>query len=183
MHRTLFRSATLLAFLSACEGTATAPEPAPMMAGTGGLGGTAGTSGAGGAGGTGGTGGIAGGPAMLDSGLFPMDASHDAAPEGDGAADAANDASTVADAGYVEDPGDDGDGDLEIGEPYTRDPALTDLGNPEGREFNFKMALADSDIFKGDDATLDPGKPVRTERNIWATSRPPIKTATRRQCW
>ena len=138
-----------------------------MMAGTGGLGGNAGAGGLGGTGGTGGTGGIAGGPPMLDSGLFPMDASDDAAPQGDAGADAASDASTVPDAGYVEDPGDEGDGDLEVGDPYDRDPALTDLGNPEGREFNFKMALADSDIFKGDDATLDPGKPVRTERNIW----------------
>jgi enterochelin esterase-like enzyme len=29
------------------------------------------------------------------------------------------------------------------------------------------MALADSAIFMGDDATLDPNKPVRVERNIW----------------
>jgi enterochelin esterase-like enzyme len=71
------------------------------------------------------------------------------------------------DAGYVEDPGAEGDGDLEVAGPYTRDPSLTDLGNPEGREFNFKLALADSEIFKGDDATLDDSKPVRVERNIW----------------
>ena len=102
----------------------------------------------------------------LDAGPLPDSGGADAATD-DAAADAASDSSVPPDAGYTEDPGTEGDGDLTVAAPYMRDPDLTDLGNPEGREFNFKMQLADSDIFKGDDATLDPGKPVRTERNIW----------------
>ena len=103
----------------------------------------------------------------LDAGPSPDGGGGTDAAIDDAATDAAIDSSLPPDAGYSEDPGTEGDGDLTVSSPYARDPDLTDLGSPEGREFNFKMQLADSDIFKGDDATLDPGKPVRTERNIW----------------
>jgi enterochelin esterase-like enzyme len=142
-----------------------ASEPAVTATGgmTGGsLSGGGGGAGSGAASGSGGSGGSAVVVPMLDSGAPPQDAGVDSGAIEDAASDAA-----PVEAGYSEDPGDEGDGDLEIDVPYVRDPALTDQGNPEGREFNFKMALADSAIFKGDDATLDPGKPVRVERNIW----------------
>jgi enterochelin esterase-like enzyme len=57
-------------------------------------------------------------------------------------------------------------GDLVIGPEYTVDPDLKDQGNPKGKSFEFTMALADSRIFRGDDKTLDPKKPVRKERKI-----------------
>lgn len=47
------------------------------------------------------------------------------------------------------------------------DRDLTDLGNPKGKSFEFKMKLADSKIFRGDDKTLEPDKKaVRTDRKI-----------------
>jgi len=58
-------------------------------------------------------------------------------------------------------------GDFVIGPEYRIDPDLTDRGNPKGRSFEFTMALADSKIFRGDDATLDPKKPIRKERRIF----------------
>lgn len=61
----------------------------------------------------------------------------------------------------------DGNGDFVIGPDYELDPDLTDRGNPKGRSFEFSMALADSKIFRGDDSTLDPKKPVRKERTIF----------------
>jgi len=54
-----------------------------------------------------------------------------------------------------------------IGPEYTIDPNLTDLGNPKGKYFEFTMRLADSKIFRGDDSTLDPKKPVREQRRIF----------------
>jgi enterochelin esterase family protein len=60
-----------------------------------------------------------------------------------------------------------GNGDVVIGPDYKIDPDLTDKGNPKGKSFEFSMRLADSKIFRGDDATLDPKKPVRTERKIF----------------
>lgn len=59
------------------------------------------------------------------------------------------------------------DGDVMIGPTYHIDPDLTDKGNPKGKFFEFSMRLADSKIFRGDDATLDPKKPVRKERKIF----------------
>lgn len=48
------------------------------------------------------------------------------------------------------------------------DPALTDLGNPKGKSFEFTMQLSDSKIFRGDDSTLEPAKKaVRTERKVF----------------
>jgi iron(III)-enterobactin esterase len=54
-----------------------------------------------------------------------------------------------------------------IGPDYKIDPVLTDLGNPKGKYFEFSMPLADSKIFRGDDATLDPNKTVRKQRKIF----------------
>jgi len=67
-----------------------------------------------------------------------------------------------------EDPGAKGDGHFVVGPEYPIDPDLTDRGNPKGRQFEFKMRLADSRIFRGDDPTLEPAKKaVRTERKIF----------------
>ena len=69
---------------------------------------------------------------------------------------------------YTEIPGTEGNGDYTIGPDYKIDPDLTDKGNPKGKSFEFKMALADSKIFKGDDTTLEPEKKaVRKERKIF----------------
>src|SRR6476659_3542767 len=68
---------------------------------------------------------------------------------------------------YTENPGTDGDGKFTIGPTYKIDPDLTDRGNPKGKSFEFSMPLADSKIFRGDDATLDSKKPVRKERKIF----------------
>src|SRR5678815_3925662 len=68
----------------------------------------------------------------------------------------------------AENPGSEGDGTFTIGPEYQIDRDLTDLGNPKGKSFEFKMALADSKIFRGDDTTLEPAKKaVRTERKIF----------------
>lgn len=72
-----------------------------------------------------------------------------------------------ADDAYSEQPGPDGNGNHVIGPEYKIDPDLTDLGNPKGKSFEFSMPLADSKIFRGDDSTLDPRKPVRKERKIF----------------
>jgi enterochelin esterase-like enzyme len=69
--------------------------------------------------------------------------------------------------GYSENPGAEGNGNYTIGPDYKIDPDLTDLGNPKGKSFEFSMRLADSKIFRGDDPTLDPKKPVREERMIY----------------
>ncbi len=67
-----------------------------------------------------------------------------------------------------ETPGTAGDGSFTIGPEYQIDPDLTDRGNPQGRQFEFTMRLADSKIFRGDDATLEPAKKaVRVERRIF----------------
>jgi predicted alpha/beta superfamily hydrolase len=68
----------------------------------------------------------------------------------------------------AENPGSEGDGSFTIGPEYQIDRDLTDLGNPKGKSFEFKMALADSKIFRGDDKTLEPEKKaVRKERKIF----------------
>lgn len=61
----------------------------------------------------------------------------------------------------------DGNGDLVVGPDYRIDPDLTDRGSPKGKNFEFSLRLADSKIFRGDDATLDSQKPVRAERKIF----------------
>lgn len=68
---------------------------------------------------------------------------------------------------YAESPGKEGDGIFSVGPEYKMDRDLTDLGNPKGKSFDFKMKLADSKIFRGDDKTLEPDKKgVRMERSI-----------------
>lgn len=67
----------------------------------------------------------------------------------------------------AEKPGTEGNGDFVIGPDYKIDPDLTDRGNPKGKSFEFSLRLADSKIFRGDDATLDPKKPVRSQRKIF----------------
>ncbi|MCA9128313.1 MAG: enterobactin esterase [Planctomycetales bacterium] len=67
----------------------------------------------------------------------------------------------------LENPGKEGNGDFVIGPDYQIDPDLTDLGNPKGKLFEFSMRLADSKIFRGDDATLEPRKKVRELRRIF----------------
>ena len=59
-----------------------------------------------------------------------------------------------------------GNGNFVIGPDYVLAAELKDQGNPKGKEFQFKMSLAESKIFRGDDTTLDPKKPVRKERKI-----------------
>jgi len=54
-----------------------------------------------------------------------------------------------------------------VGPNYTPDPLLTDAGNPKGQSFEIRMPLAESKIFRGDDSTLDPVKPVRSMRKIF----------------
>jgi len=68
---------------------------------------------------------------------------------------------------YEEHPGTEGNGKVVIGPDYQIDPDLTDRGNPQGKQFEFKMRLSDSKIFPGTDSTLDPKKPVRTERKVF----------------
>ena len=75
--------------------------------------------------------------------------------------------SAHADDSYAEQPGSDGNGNFTIGPDYKIDPDLTDRGNPKGKYFEFSMRLADSKLFRGDDATLDPRKDVRVERRIF----------------
>ena len=67
---------------------------------------------------------------------------------------------------YSESPGTEGNGNHVIGPDYAIDPDLTDKGNAKGKLFEFKMPLAESKIFRGDDKTLNPKKPVRKERKI-----------------
>ena len=59
-----------------------------------------------------------------------------------------------------------GNGDITVGPDYTLDPDLKDNGNPKGQSFDFLMPLAESKIFKGDDATLNPKKNIRKDRKI-----------------
>lgn len=75
--------------------------------------------------------------------------------------------SSLAQKAYTENPGTEGNGNFEIGPDYKIDADLTDKGNPQGKSFEFAMRLADSKIFRGDDKTLDPKKPVRVERKIF----------------
>jgi enterochelin esterase-like enzyme len=60
-----------------------------------------------------------------------------------------------------------GNGDFVVGPEYRLDPDLSDLGNAKGKQFEFRMRLADSKIFPGTDATLDAKKEVRKERKIF----------------
>jgi len=72
-----------------------------------------------------------------------------------------------ADDSYTESPGTIGNGNHTIDPEYKLDPDLTDQDNPTGVRFDFSMPLAESNIFRGDDSTLDPNKPVRKERKVF----------------
>ena len=73
---------------------------------------------------------------------------------------------TYADDPKVEKTDKNGNGNFVIGPDYVLASELKDQGNPKGKEFQFKMSLAESKIFPGNDSTLDPKKPVRKERKI-----------------
>jgi iron(III)-enterobactin esterase len=60
-----------------------------------------------------------------------------------------------------------GDGNFEVGPDYVIDPDLTDLGAPQGMSFSFVMNSEDSDIFKGDDTTLDPENQHPFQREVF----------------
>lgn len=61
-----------------------------------------------------------------------------------------------------------GNGNHVVGPDYKIDPDLTDLGNPKGKNYMFEMPLAESNLFRGDDSTLDlDRKPVREKRRIF----------------
>lgn len=104
----------------------------------------------------GGTGGAGGGPA-------PVDASPTGGSGGSGSGDApTTDSGGPADTREPDsgppaaDPGTMGDGDFMAGPNYATQPDLTDKGAPKGKTFRFTMNSADSQIFKGEDKTLDP---------------------------
>lgn len=75
--------------------------------------------------------------------------------------------SALSQSDYTENPGTEGNGNYEVGPEFKKDKDLMDQGNPKGKLFEFKMRLAESKIFKGDDSTLDPRKDVRKERKIF----------------
>jgi iron(III)-enterobactin esterase len=130
-------------------GTDPAPSPATGGVAAGGSagsapGGASGTPGAGGSSASGaGMGGMAGGSAGAagtDVGGAGMGGG------GGGAGGAGSD--------KIHDVSADGDGKITIGPNYTKDPDLTDLGNPQGKSFQFTFKASQSNIFKGDDPTL-----------------------------
>lgn len=73
----------------------------------------------------------------------------------------------------------DQNGNVIIGPGYTVDPDLTDKGNPKGKSFEFSLRLADSKIFRGNDATLDPKKPVRESRKVFVYIPAQYRTGTK----
>lgn len=85
---------------------------------------------------------------------------------------------------HSENPSSKGDGHHVVGPSYPIDPDLTDRGNPKGRQFEFKMRLADSKLFRGDDATLEPTKkPSGLSEKSSFTSRRPTAMAPRPPFW
>ena len=54
-----------------------------------------------------------------------------------------------------------------VGPEYKMDTLLSDLNHPKGKRFEFELPLCESKIFRGDDATLDPDKPVRKSRKVF----------------
>lgn len=75
--------------------------------------------------------------------------------------------SIAQEAAYSATPGSEGNGNHRVGPQYSMALELTDRGNPVGKQFEFSMPLADSQIFPGDDKTLDPKKEVRQSRKIF----------------
>jgi enterochelin esterase-like enzyme len=68
--------------------------------------------------------------------------------------------------GELPDPGPEGDGDYEVASNAPNQPELSDQGAPKGRTFRFTMPLGESELFDGQDPTLDPSKPVNQNRGI-----------------
>ena len=122
--------------------------------------GTPGSAGSGGqiaAGAAGNATGVAGATTMLDAGGAAGTMANDASADATGVAGASADSGATDGPSYpIGDPGTDGDGNLTISPPYATQPDLTDKGNPKGKSFHFTMNSAQSQIFKGDDATLLP---------------------------
>lgn len=73
---------------------------------------------------------------------------------------------TIANEGDTKTPDTVSNGDHVVGPEYAIAPELTDLGNPKGKLFEFSMSLADSQIYRGDDSTLNPRKKIRKERKV-----------------
>jgi enterochelin esterase-like enzyme len=65
--------------------------------------------------------------------------------------------------GSVPEVSSEGDGDIEVGPTYMKDPNLTDLGKTKGKRFQFNMSSENS-IFKGTDSTLT--KPAN--KQVWS---------------
>jgi enterochelin esterase family protein len=154
---------------TAGSGAAGSGGGAPQAgAGTGGAGASSGAAGSGAVGG----GGAGGSSGSANSGGAGSGGTAGDAPGGAGGAGAggtggaAGGAGSGGQAGEPPDPGTEGDGDFELGPNYMSQPDLTDRGAPKGRSFQFFMALEDSAIFDGTDATLDPNKPVNERRSI-----------------
>jgi enterochelin esterase-like enzyme len=106
-----------------------------------------------------GTGGGAGATSSATQGSGPS-TSNASTGSGSGGAGGAGGGSTLPTDG-------EGDGDFEVGPDYAIDPDLTDLGAPQGMSFSFQMSSTDSAIFRGDDATLDPGNQHPFSREIY----------------
>jgi iron(III)-enterobactin esterase len=64
------------------------------------------------------------------------------------------------------DPGPEGDGDFEVGPNPAPQAEVGNQGAPRGETFRFTMPLAESELFNGQDPTLDPSKPVNQNRGI-----------------
>jgi enterochelin esterase-like enzyme len=79
-----------------------------------------------------------------------------------GGAGAGGSAGSSGSGGSVPEVSSEGDGDIEVGPTYTKDPNLTDLGKTKGKRFQFSMSSENS-IFKGTDATLT--KPAN--KQVW----------------
>jgi enterochelin esterase-like enzyme len=61
------------------------------------------------------------------------------------------------------DPGTEGDGKITVTD-MTRQPELTNQGNPVGREFSFKLT---SQIYQFTEPTIAPGSPENQPRTVW----------------
>jgi enterochelin esterase family protein len=148
----LAHSVSLFLGVVGALGCGTDPSPSSATGGVAaggtagsGLGGFSGTPNVGGTSASGaGTGGMAGGSAGAAG--TDMGGAGGGGAGGGGAGGAGSD--------KIHDVSADGDGKIEIGPNYTKDPDLTDLGNPEGKSFQFTFKASQSNIFKGDDPTL-----------------------------
>lgn len=156
------RAVVLALALSVAGCSESSPAPAGGTPASGGASGASGAAGstAGSAGSSAGMAGTAGAIAGGSGGTGGGGGSGGTAGAGGSAGGASGSGSTIDDVSS------DGDGKVTIGPDYSKDPDLTDLGNPEGQRFEFSLPSQDS-IFDGSDATLT--KPVTNQdwsRNI-----------------